>query len=121
MWSGPSSSMTYSGTPRPCSAVSSWSEVFQSRPAPIAEAASMSGSKSRCTTSAEVTIPPPLVGGNPAVLVGVRAVGQGALEQLGVQLRVPERGAQLGVVDDCGPCQVRLRGPDDGRNGRRTG
>ena len=41
MWSGPSSSMTYSGTPRPCSAESSCREVFQSRPAPSAEAASM--------------------------------------------------------------------------------
>ena len=58
MWSGPSSSMTYSGTPRPCSAASSWREVFQSRPAPSADAASMSGSKSRCTTSAEVSMPP---------------------------------------------------------------
>ena len=33
----------------------------------------------------------PLVGRQPAVLVGVGAVGQGALEQLGVQDRIPER------------------------------
>ena len=40
----------------------------------------------------------PLVGGQPAVLVGVRAVGQGALEQLGVERRVPERLPQVVVV-----------------------
>ena len=185
MWSGPSSSMTYSGTPRPCSADSSCSEVFQSRPAPRAEAASMSGSNNRCTTSAETAKPPlrctaprtastvseriealfrppvdssprpsltcsprpmprptsasaralttaarslasrpsersgcvryerlghddaehrvaqelqALVGRQAAVLVGVGPVGEGALEQLGIQLRVPERRSQLAVV-----------------------
>ena len=45
-----------------------------------------------------------LVGGQPAVLVGVGAVRQGALEQLGVQLGIPERGAQLVVVDAWRPC-----------------
>ena len=207
MWSGPSSSMTYSGTPRPCSAESSWSEVFQSRPAPIAEAASISGSKSRCTTSAETSKPPAevdradhrldgvgedrglvaaagrllaaaeldvlaeadaaadlgqragvddrgaqlgqpalgevgvgaverlgdddaehrvaeelqaLVGRQAAVLVGVRAVGEGALEQLGVQDGIPERCSQLARSWSAGP-GAGLRGPGDGRRGRRTG
>ena len=36
----------------------------------------------------------PLVGRQPTVLVGVRAVRQGALEQLGVQHRIPERCSQ---------------------------
>ena len=185
MWSGPSSSMRYSGTPRPCSAESSCREVFQSRPAPSAEAASISGSNSRCTTSLDdleaaaevdradhrldgvgqdrglvaaaggllaaaeldVLAEPdlagdvgegagvdhrgaqlgqpalgqvgvgaverlgdddaehgvaeelqPLVGRQAAVLVGERAVRQGALEQLGVQDGIPERCAQLVVV-----------------------
>ena len=39
-----------------------------------------------------------LVGRQAAVLVGVGAVRQGALEQLGVQDGIPERRAQLGVV-----------------------
>ena len=178
LWSGPSSSMRYSGTPRAWSAASSCRLVFQSRPAPIAAAAAISGSKSRCTTSPAIVEAPgevdrpdhrldgvgqdrrlvappggllapaepdvltqadrasdlgqragvddggaqlgqpalgevgmgaverlgddhaehgvaeelqPLVGGQPAVLVGVRAVGQGALEQLGVQTWITER------------------------------
>ena len=206
MWSGPSSSMTYSGTPRPCSAESSWSEVFQSRPAPMAEAASISGSKSRWTTSADTSMPAAevhgaddgldgvgedrglvaaaggllaaaeldvlaeadlaadvgqgagvddrraqlgqpalgevrvgeverlgdddpehgvpeelqaLVGGETTVLVGVRAVGQGALQQLGVQDRIPERRAELAVVGQAD--RVWIREPDDGRTWRRTG
>ena len=51
MWSGPSSSMRYSGTPRPCSAESSWRRglpVEAGAHAPTA--ASISGSKSRWTT-----------------------------------------------------------------------
>jgi hypothetical protein len=40
----------------------------------------------------------PLVGRQPAVLVGERPMGERALEQLGVQLGVPERCSQLGVV-----------------------
>ena len=39
-----------------------------------------------------------LVGRQPAVLVGVRAVRQGAVEQLGVEVRIPERTTQF-VVD----------------------
>ncbi len=39
-----------------------------------------------------------LVGRQATVLVGVRAVRESALEQLGVQLRIPERRAELGVV-----------------------
>ena len=41
MWSGPSSSMTYWGTPRSCSAQNSWRLVFQSSPAPSAAAAAL--------------------------------------------------------------------------------
>jgi hypothetical protein len=44
----------------------------------------------------------PLVGGQATVLVGVGPVGQGALEQPGVQDRVPERGAELPVVGQRG-------------------
>ena len=205
MWSGPSSSMTYSGTPRPCSAASSWSEVFQSRPAPSADgrlderveepvhdlgghldaAAEVHGADHgldgvgedrRLVAAAggllaaaelDVLAEPDaaadlgqragvddgrpqlgqpalgevgvgaverlgdddaehgvteelqaLVGRQPAVLVGVRAVGQRALEQLGVQHGVPERCSQLRVVGQrTGP----VRGPDDGRRARRTG
>ena len=39
-------------------AESSWSEVFQSRPAPSLAAAAISGSKSRWTTGAEASNPP---------------------------------------------------------------
>ena len=183
MWSGPSSSMTYSGTPRPCSAESSWREVFQSSPAPIADggldqrveqqvhdvgggleaaaevdradhrldgvgedrglvaaaggllaaaeldvlaeadrARPTSASARALTTAARSLASRPsersgwraverlgddhaehrvteelqaLVGGQAAVLVGERAVREGALEQLGVQVGIPERRAQL--------------------------
>ena len=60
-----------------------------------------------------------LVGRQAAVLVGVRPVGEGALEQLGIQLRIPERCSQLAVVGQ--RTGIWLRGPDDGRRGRRTG
>jgi hypothetical protein len=40
----------------------------------------------------------PLVGRQPTVLVGVGPVGEGALEEPGVQFRIPERRAELGVV-----------------------
>ena len=40
----------------------------------------------------------PLVGRQSTVLVGVRAVREGAVEQLGVQNRISERLAQLVVV-----------------------
>ncbi len=63
----------------------------------------------------------PLVGGQPAVLVGERAMRQGALKELGVQDRIPELRAQLCVVADDGLASRRLRGPGDARRGRRTG
>jgi hypothetical protein len=65
----------------------------------------------------------PLVGGQPAVLVGERPVRQGAVQQPGVQDRIPEGGTQLGVVrQGLGLTLGReLRGPDDGPRGRRTG
>ena len=203
-WSGPSSWMTYSGTPRLCSAASSWREVFQSRPAPMADAASMSGSNRRWTTSAEVSMPalrwtapitastvseriealsrPPvassprpslmycprpitratsasaralttaarslasrpsersgwssveglgdddaehrvaeeleaLVGRQAAVLVGEGPVRQGAVEQLGVELRIPEPPSEFLVVADG---QVPGSGVLDQRTWRRS-
>ena len=58
-----------------------------------------------------------LVGRQSAVLVGVRAVREGALEELGLQDRIPERGTQLGVV---GQRTGTVRGPDGGRRERRT-
>ena len=59
-----------------------------------------------------------LVGRQAAVLVGVGTVGEGALEQLGVQVGSPSaRGARRSWSVDRG----RVRGPGDGRTGRRTG
>ena len=184
-WSGPSSSMTYSGTPRLCSAASSWREVFQSRAAPSADAAShqrveqvvdqdrgdldaagevhgadhgldgvgqdrgLVAAAGRLLAAAELDVLAeadaaadlgeragvdhgraqlgqpalgqvgvaqverlgdddaehrvteelePLVGRQPAVLVGVGPVRQRAVEQPGIQHGIPERGAQLRVV-----------------------
>src|SRR5690606_34986504 len=57
-WSGPSSSTTYSGTPSICWAVSSCSEVFQSRPAPRVADSAISGSKSRWTNDLARSMPP---------------------------------------------------------------
>jgi hypothetical protein len=62
----------------------------------------------------------PLVRRQATVLVGERAVGERALEELGVQDRIPERLAQLGIVRVGGqwtmPLRinaVRLRGSED--------
>ena len=64
----------------------------------------------------------PLVGRQAAVLVGVGAVGQGAVEQLGVQHGIPERCSQLGVVSrSVGQRTGRVTGPGDGPRARRTG
>ncbi len=57
-WSGPSSVMTYSGTPELSWAVSSCRLVFQSRPAPMRAALRITGSKSRWTTSRATSKPP---------------------------------------------------------------
>src|SRR6478672_2822748 len=48
-----------------------------------------------------------LVGRQAAVLVGERPVGEGSLEQLGIQLRVPERCSQLAVVGQWTGCAQR--------------
>ena len=61
----------------------------------------------------------PLVGRQPAVLVGERPVRQRTLEELGVQDRIAERCPQVGVRRRVTARSVR--GPDDGRRGRRTG
>jgi hypothetical protein len=44
-----------------------------------------------------------------AVLVGVRAMGESPLEELGVQDRIPERLAQLGIVRGGGQRTLPLR------------
>src|SRR4029079_15744012 len=56
-WSGPSSAMRYSGTPRSVAAVSSWRLVFQSRPAPSSGALRSSEAKRWCTHSRAVSSP----------------------------------------------------------------
>src|SRR6476469_18093 len=152
MWSGPSSSMTYSGTPRPCSADSSRTEdgldgVGEDRglvaaPGRLLAAAELdvladadaatdlrqgAGVDDRSTklgqpALGEVGVGPverlghddaehrvaqelqALVGRQAAVLVGERPVGEGSLEQLGIQLRVPERCSQLAVVGQWTGC-----------------
>ena len=54
---GPDSETTYSGTPMPTEAVSSWRLVFQSSPAPRFEDSSISGSNRRCTSSSAAFSP----------------------------------------------------------------
>ena len=60
-----------------------------------------------------------LVGGETAVLVGVRAVRQGALKELGFQRGVPERLSQC--LSAQRTCLCSLKGPGAVRRGRRTG
>src|SRR5439155_23542924 len=56
-WSGPASSMRYSGTPSPRPAVNSWRLVFQSSAAPRPAASAMSGSNSLWITVVAVSRP----------------------------------------------------------------
>ncbi len=103
-WSGPASSIRYSGTPRLSAAVSSWRLVFQSSAAPRPADSAISGSNSRWIT----------------IAVGVQAVlqvdrAEQRLERVGEDARlVPAAGGLLALAEQqvrAQPVRARAAGP----------